>query len=58
MTSYLAVVDMTEFEEPLAETQETSARAGAGRARVGVVKALREQGAARGCLAAERSALG
>jgi len=35
-----------------------SARAGAGGARVGVVKALREQGAARGCLAAERSALG
>ena len=29
MTSYLAVVDMTEFEEPLAETQETSARSGA-----------------------------
>lgn len=29
MTSYLAVIDMTEFEEPMAESHESSARTGA-----------------------------
>ena len=29
MTSYLAVVDITEFEEPLAQSNDTSARTGA-----------------------------